>query len=242
MRKAKIEDRTANGNGRTDRMVQANLEAFASIGLVQNDFISGICRMDYVTPGYILGQKRRLEAERRYSGGLLLKVVQCGDELAEEYVVGEDSDPPQPPLKGGEKNPPERRRSPSPHPLLRGEQRREQFLGNVLELEEEDGGFEIEPDASIHEPLSPEGMTAARAWPAVLRELQSDMPRATYERWVRDTVLLSARDGIFVVGAQSGYTRDWLESRLTSKIARLLAGICNTSMQIRFMELAAWGQ
>jgi chromosomal replication initiator protein len=107
---------------------------------------------------------------------------------------------------------------------------------------EEDARFEVEPDASIHEPLSPEGMTAARAWPAVLRELQSDMPRATYERWVRDTVLLSARDGIFVVGAQSGYTRDWLESRLTSKIARLLAGICNTSMQIRFMELAAWGQ
>jgi hypothetical protein len=217
--------------------------------------------MEHVTPGYILGQKKRLEAEHRYSGGLLLNVVKCRDDLPEKYVVGEDSDPPQPPLKGGEKiaprsplkggekNPPERRRSPLPHPLIRGEQnppqpplqrgvkKRGQLLEDEMEMEE-DAGLEIEPDPSIYEPLSAGGMTAARAWPAVLRELQSDMPKSTYDRWVRDTVLLSARDGIFLIGAHSGYTRDWLESRLTSTIARLLVGICNRSMKVRFVDIA----
>jgi hypothetical protein len=56
-------------------MVRANLEAFASIGLARNDFVSEICQMDHVTPDYILGQAKRLEAERRYSPGLLLTVI-----------------------------------------------------------------------------------------------------------------------------------------------------------------------
>jgi hypothetical protein len=96
-RKIKKGDGAASGRVRSDLVVEANLEAFASFGLVQNDFISAICRMDHVTHGYILGQKRRLEAEGRYSGGLLLKVVKCNDYLPEEYVVGEDSDPPNSP-------------------------------------------------------------------------------------------------------------------------------------------------
>jgi chromosomal replication initiation ATPase DnaA len=84
-------------------------------------------------------------------------------------------------------------------------------------------------------------MTAARAWPAVLRELQSDMPKAAYDKWVRDAVLLSARDGTFVIGAQNAYARDWLEGRLASTITRLLAGICNRSVAVRFVDVAAAG-
>ena len=126
--------------------------------------------------------------------------------------------------------------------MIRGEQIQAQLFEDETELEEEDAAFEIEPDPSIYEPLSAGGMTAARAWEAVLRELQTDMPKATYDRWVRDTVLLSARDGTFVIGAQNGYARDWLESRLTSTIKRFLSGMCNRSMQVRFVDLTAWGQ
>jgi hypothetical protein len=133
-----------------------------------------------------------------------------------------------------EQNPPQ-------PPLQRGEKKRAQLLEDEIEFEEEDAGFEVEPDASIHEPVSGCGMTAARAWPAVLRELQTDMPKSAYDKFVRDAVLLSARDAAFVIGAQSGYARDWLESRLTSTITRLLVGICNRSMQVRFVDLATSG-
>jgi hypothetical protein len=209
MRKIKKQDRTANGGVRSDSLFQANLEAFVSIGLVQNDFISGICRMDHVTPGYILGQKKRLEAERRYSAGLLLKVIQCKDSLPNKYITCDSS----PPSSNGA--------GASVPPLSRGA-----------------GGDspEIEPDPSIHEPLSPSGMTAARAWSAVLRELQMDMPKAAYDKWVRRAVLLSARDGTFVIGAYNGFARDWLESRLTRTITRLLAGSCNRAMEVKFAD------
>jgi chromosomal replication initiator protein len=65
------------------------------------------------------------------------------------------------------------------------------------------------------------------------------MPKSTYDKWVKDAVLLSARDGTFVIGAYSGYARDWLESRLTSTVTRLLTGICNRSIEVRFEDLAA---
>jgi hypothetical protein len=55
--------------------------------------------MDHVIPDYILGQKKRLEAECRYSAGLLLTVIQCKDFFA-GGVCWES--PPTPLDKGGE--------------------------------------------------------------------------------------------------------------------------------------------
>jgi hypothetical protein len=57
MRNSKKRDQTATGSGRSDPMVRADLEAFASIGLARNDFVLEICQMDHVTPDYIRGQK-----------------------------------------------------------------------------------------------------------------------------------------------------------------------------------------
>ena len=96
----------------------------------------------------------------------------------------------------------------------------------------------IEPDPSIYEPLSANGMTAARAWSAVLEQLKRDMPKAGYDKWVRDTILLSAKDGVFVVGAANGYAREWLESRLSSTVTRQLAGTCSRSVEIRFINIS----
>jgi chromosomal replication initiation ATPase DnaA len=79
-------------------------------------------------------------------------------------------------------------------------------------------------------------MTAARAWSAVLGQLKRDMPKAGYDKWVRDMVLLSAEDGVLVIGAPDGLARDWLESRLASAIMRKLIGICNRSVKVKFVN------
>jgi chromosomal replication initiator protein len=70
-------------------------------------------------------------------------------------------------------------------------------------------------------------MTAAKAWSTVLDQLKVDMPKAAYDKWVRDAVLLSSRGGVFMIGAKDDYARDWLESRLSTTSKRLLSGICN---------------
>jgi chromosomal replication initiator protein len=77
-------------------------------------------------------------------------------------------------------------------------------------------------------------MNAAQAWQATLGQLQMEMPKAAFDTWVRDTELVSYEDGCFIIGLQNAYARDWLESRLSSTITRLLTGIMNRTVEVRF--------
>ncbi|HEY5572113.1 MAG TPA: chromosomal replication initiator protein DnaA [Anaerolineales bacterium] len=78
-------------------------------------------------------------------------------------------------------------------------------------------------------------MKAEQAWHATAGQLQMDMPKAAYDTWVRDAELISYEDGTFMIGVQNAYARDWLESRLSSTIKRLLTGIMNRSVETRFV-------
>ena len=80
-------------------------------------------------------------------------------------------------------------------------------------------------------------MTAAKAWSTALEQLRVNMPEAAHDKWVSHTVLLSAKDAAFVIAAPDRFARDWLESRLSSTITRLLTGICNRPTVVRFVEL-----
>jgi len=74
-----------------------------------------------------------------------------------------------------------------------------------------------------------------QAWSSVLAQLQMDMPRASFETWVQDTEALSLDDEVIIVSTCNVYARDWLESRLTSTVQRLLVGILNRSVSVQFV-------
>ncbi len=78
-------------------------------------------------------------------------------------------------------------------------------------------------------------MNAERHWQAALGQLQIEMPRASYDTWVRDAELLTYEDGAFVIGVQNAYARDWLEDRLVSTVKRILAGILGRTVDVRFI-------
>jgi chromosomal replication initiator protein len=78
-------------------------------------------------------------------------------------------------------------------------------------------------------------MKAEQAWQAVLGQLQMDMPKASYETWVKDAQLVAYEDGEFVIGVPNAYARDWLDSRLLSIVTRLLTGIMNRTVSVRFV-------
>jgi len=77
-------------------------------------------------------------------------------------------------------------------------------------------------------------LKAEQAWQAVLGQLQLDMPKATYDTWVRNAEIVSYEDNVFIIGTPNAYARDWLENRLSSKIKRLLCGILNRTVSLRF--------
>jgi len=78
-------------------------------------------------------------------------------------------------------------------------------------------------------------MNPEQAWQAAVGQLQMDMPKASFDTWVRHTELVSYQDGQFTIGVQNPYARDWLESRLSSTIIRILTGIMNRPEQIEFV-------
>ena len=78
-------------------------------------------------------------------------------------------------------------------------------------------------------------MKAEQAWQAVLGQLQMDMPKASFDTWVRNAEIVSYEDNVFIIGVPNTYALDWLESRLTSKIKRILCGIMNKTVSLRFI-------
>ena len=74
-----------------------------------------------------------------------------------------------------------------------------------------------------------------QAWGSVLTQLQMDMPRASYETWVLGTQALGLENDVLLVSTRNAYARDWLESRLTSTVQRLLVGVLNRSVSVKFI-------
>jgi chromosomal replication initiator protein len=78
-------------------------------------------------------------------------------------------------------------------------------------------------------------MDAGKAWQIALGQLQMEMPRSSYDTWVRDTEICSYEEGSFTIGVRNAYARDWLESRLSSTVTRILVGIMNRSVEVAFI-------
>ncbi len=78
-------------------------------------------------------------------------------------------------------------------------------------------------------------MNAQQAWQATLGQLQMEMSKAAFDTWVRSAELVSYQDDIFKVGVQNAYARDWLESRLSSTVSRLLTGIMSGPQSVEFV-------
>ena len=78
-------------------------------------------------------------------------------------------------------------------------------------------------------------MDAVNAWQSALGQLQMEMPKASFDTWVRDTQFFAYEDGLFTISVRNAYARDWLESRLSSTVSQLLMGIMNRTVDVSFV-------
>ena len=78
-------------------------------------------------------------------------------------------------------------------------------------------------------------MNVEQAWQSVLGQLQMEMPRASYDTWVRDTQPIKYVNGLLTVSVRNAYARDWLENRLASTVSRLLIGIMDSNVSVDFV-------
>ncbi|GJQ37261.1 MAG: chromosomal replication initiator protein DnaA [Anaerolineaceae bacterium] len=78
-------------------------------------------------------------------------------------------------------------------------------------------------------------MNAEQAWQTVLAQLQMDMPRASFDTWVRDTRPVGYDNGMLTVGVRNAYARDWLDTRLAATVNKLLIDTLNSKVSVKFI-------
>jgi chromosomal replication initiator protein len=78
-------------------------------------------------------------------------------------------------------------------------------------------------------------MNSQTAWEATLGQLQMEMPKSSYETWVRQAELVSYEMDTFIIGVRNAFTRDWLDSRLKSTVCRHLSGLMNRPQAVQFI-------
>ncbi len=78
-------------------------------------------------------------------------------------------------------------------------------------------------------------MNADHAWQTVLGQLQMEMPRASFDTWVRDTKPVSFDSGVMTVAVRNAYARDWLDSRLAASVNRILMTATDSSVTVNFV-------
>jgi chromosomal replication initiator protein len=78
-------------------------------------------------------------------------------------------------------------------------------------------------------------MNSDQAWQATLGQLQMEMSKAAFDTWVRSSELVSYQKDNFTIGVQNAYARDWLESRLSTTVNRLLTGIMGRPQTVSFI-------
>jgi chromosomal replication initiator protein len=78
-------------------------------------------------------------------------------------------------------------------------------------------------------------MDAQQAWQATIGQLQMEMPKASFDTWVKNALLVKHEENKFIISVQNAYARDWLDSRLNTKITRLLSGTMSADQSVEFI-------
>ncbi len=68
-----------------------------------------------------------------------------------------------------------------------------------------DRAGDLSPMGNLRPGARENRMNAERLWQAALGQLQMELPRATFDTWVRDAELLAYEDGTYIVGVQNAY-------------------------------------
>lgn len=81
-------------------------------------------------------------------------------------------------------------------------------------------------------------MTPEMAWQACLGQLRMEMSKASYDTWLASAQVVGFEGDTFTIATHNPYGRDWLASRLTTTLNRLLQGILGCAVQVKFIALS----
>ena len=75
--------------------------------------------------------------------------------------------------------------------------------------------------------------SAREVWRAVLGDLQLQLPRPTFETWLKQTEGVADQDDFFVVEAPSTFAVEWLERRMYHALQKTLEKVTGRAVELR---------
>jgi len=82
----------------------------------------------------------------------------------------------------------------------------------------------------------PQTTTAAETlWSSALLHLENELPRATFDTWIRDLIPISLKDNVLTLSAGNAYARDWVKERVSQTIGRVLTSISGVDITTSFV-------
>jgi len=74
-------------------------------------------------------------------------------------------------------------------------------------------------------------------WQTAYGDLQLQLPRETFNTWLRNARLVAHEDGTYIIGVDNIYAREWLEHRLKAVVVSTLSRIAERGVEVRFVLL-----
>jgi hypothetical protein len=107
--------------------------------------------------------------------------------------------------------------------------------------EEEYRRVKAETKAQLLEQYPPQliggdGLTTESVWEITLKRLKEQVPAATYETWLKDTVLLQVTDQAAQIAVPNAFAIAWLERRLYREICTTIKGVLGKDLDLQFVS------
>lgn len=83
------------------------------------------------------------------------------------------------------------------------------------------------------------GLDTHSAWELALGRLKDEVGLASYETWLKDTVLLSVTDRVAEIAVASPYIGAWIERKLYKEIAGTLKKVLSKDLDLRFLTITS---
>jgi hypothetical protein len=77
--------------------------------------------------------------------------------------------------------------------------------------------------------------TSENPWEKTKAFMRLQLPKSTYDSWLRDTVLLAATEDEYTIRVHDANTREWLSKRLQNKIALNLQSIAGRQITVKYV-------
>ena len=81
--------------------------------------------------------------------------------------------------------------------------------------------------------------SANETWLKALGELQTQVSRANFNTWLRNSHGVSLQNGVFVVGTPSAFVAEWLTKRLHTLVKKTLTHVIGAETDVEFVTTHA---